>query len=320
MRTLPRWALATDRAPCQFAAMAAIEPNGQCRQNGAAKPDERRNYGLREGEIAAELPAQFDASLYYIGRIRTPWKRREDCPKNAPRDPTRSAPSNSIRAGPRASRVSKPSATWCCSIGWTRRGAICACSRRAITPSTAAPLRCARRRGPIRSRVSVVRLVGIDGNKLTVVGLDCLDDTPLLDIKPYFASTDSVPDASVGWHAKRRSYGSLSPRAARNRQASAANEIQPRILRRHGRACPGHPDSGGKAVPRIIGIAGTKPGNDARRSNVSRAQRSMKRSGMMRCRPGIVVISEQRSAPRPRRSRHQRCTTACCTASGKRGK
>ncbi len=36
---------------------------------------------------------------------------------------------------------------------------------------------------------------------LSVVGLDCLDDTPLLDIKPYFASTDSVPDASVGWHA-----------------------------------------------------------------------------------------------------------------------
>ena len=25
----------------------------------------------------------FDASLYFIGRIRTPWHRREDCPKNA---------------------------------------------------------------------------------------------------------------------------------------------------------------------------------------------------------------------------------------------
>ena len=38
--------------------------------------------GLREGEAAVELPARFDASLYYIGRIHTPWKRREDCPKN----------------------------------------------------------------------------------------------------------------------------------------------------------------------------------------------------------------------------------------------
>jgi len=37
---------------------------------------------LREGEIAVELPERFDASLYYIGRIHTPWTRREDCPKN----------------------------------------------------------------------------------------------------------------------------------------------------------------------------------------------------------------------------------------------
>jgi tRNA (Thr-GGU) A37 N-methylase len=49
--------------------------------------------------------------------------------------------------------------------------------------------------------VSVARLVRIESNELTVVGLDCLDATPLLDIKPYFASTDSVPDALVGWHA-----------------------------------------------------------------------------------------------------------------------
>jgi len=37
---------------------------------------------LREGEIAVELPTRFDASLYYIGHIHTPWIRREDCPKN----------------------------------------------------------------------------------------------------------------------------------------------------------------------------------------------------------------------------------------------
>src|SRR5438874_3852742 len=38
---------------------------------------------MREDEIAVELPQAFDASLYFIGRIRTPWSRREDCPKNA---------------------------------------------------------------------------------------------------------------------------------------------------------------------------------------------------------------------------------------------
>jgi tRNA (Thr-GGU) A37 N-methylase len=51
--------------------------------------------------------------------------------------------------------------------------------------------------------VSVVRLRNVQGNKLSVAGLDCLDNTPLLDLKPYFASTDAAPDAVVGWHAKR---------------------------------------------------------------------------------------------------------------------
>jgi tRNA-Thr(GGU) m(6)t(6)A37 methyltransferase TsaA len=59
-------------------------------------------------------------------------------------------------------------------------------------------------RSPVRPNpiaVSVARLIRIEGNTLSVVGLDCVDDTPLLDLKPYFASTDAVPDASVGWHA-----------------------------------------------------------------------------------------------------------------------
>jgi tRNA (Thr-GGU) A37 N-methylase len=62
-------------------------------------------------------------------------------------------------------------------------------------------------RSPVRPNpiaLSVARLVRIDANRLTVVGIDCLDNTPLLDIKPYFATTDAVPDAVVGWHAARK--------------------------------------------------------------------------------------------------------------------
>jgi tRNA (Thr-GGU) A37 N-methylase len=51
--------------------------------------------------------------------------------------------------------------------------------------------------------MSVVKLVKIESNNLAVIGLDCLDGTPLLDLKPYFASTDSVPEAVVGWHRAR---------------------------------------------------------------------------------------------------------------------
>jgi tRNA-Thr(GGU) m(6)t(6)A37 methyltransferase TsaA len=61
-------------------------------------------------------------------------------------------------------------------------------------------------RSPVRPNpiaASVVRLIRLDGNTLDVTGLDCMDGTPLLDIKPYFASTDAVPDATVGWHAAK---------------------------------------------------------------------------------------------------------------------
>ena len=40
-------------------------------------------FGIRAGEVTVELPNTFDAALYYIGRIRTPWTRLDDCPKNA---------------------------------------------------------------------------------------------------------------------------------------------------------------------------------------------------------------------------------------------
>ena len=40
-------------------------------------------YGIRPGEVAVELPKEFDAGLYFIGRIHTPWATRDECPKNA---------------------------------------------------------------------------------------------------------------------------------------------------------------------------------------------------------------------------------------------
>src|SRR5260370_38380114 len=50
---------------------------------GEPMNDNDNAFGIRDGEVAIDLPETFDASLYFIGRIRTPWTRREDCPKNA---------------------------------------------------------------------------------------------------------------------------------------------------------------------------------------------------------------------------------------------
>jgi len=40
------------------------------------------------------------------------------------------------------------------------------------------------------------KIVKVSGRKITVSGLDALDGTPVIDIKPYVPSIDSIPDAS----------------------------------------------------------------------------------------------------------------------------
>ncbi len=48
--------------------------------------------------------------------------------------------------------------------------------------------------------VTVCRLRGIEGATLRVEGLDLVDGTPVLDVKPYIAVYDAVPDAELpGW-------------------------------------------------------------------------------------------------------------------------
>ena len=49
--------------------------------------------------------------------------------------------------------------------------------------------------------LTVVRLLSRRGTTLIVGGIDVLDGTPLLDIKPYVARFDSVPEATEGWLA-----------------------------------------------------------------------------------------------------------------------
>jgi tRNA-Thr(GGU) m(6)t(6)A37 methyltransferase TsaA len=49
----------------------------------------------------------------------------------------------------------------------------------------------------------VVELLERNGRLLTVRGMDALDGSPLVDIKPYSPQIDSVPHARIGWHKKR---------------------------------------------------------------------------------------------------------------------
>jgi tRNA-Thr(GGU) m(6)t(6)A37 methyltransferase TsaA len=180
--------------------MAEIAKSNDSPDNAAA---DAAPYGLREGETAVALPERFDASLYFIGRIHTPWRERGECPKNA----RESDAVCTIVVDPRWAKGLNglETATHIIVLYWmdqARRDLVVQSPRHYAERNGTFALRSPARPNPIA--LSVARLERIDGNTLSVVGLDCLDDTPLLDIKPYFASTDSVPDANVGWHANRK--------------------------------------------------------------------------------------------------------------------
>jgi len=59
--------------------------------------------------------------------------------------------------------------------------------------ATRSPLR------PSHIGLSIVELLSVEGNRLRVRGVDILDGTPLLDIKPYIPQFDHRPDANSGW-------------------------------------------------------------------------------------------------------------------------
>lgn len=159
----------------------------------------QKDFGIRPGEKAVDLLAQPDAGVYFIGRIRTPWRERKDCPKNA----RGSDAVCTVELDPRFADGLKDveSCSHLVLLYWmdkAPRNLVLQSPAHYGTQRGTFALRSPARPNPIA--LSVVKLVGIEGNALKVVGLDCLDGTPLLDIKPYFASVDSVPEATVGWH------------------------------------------------------------------------------------------------------------------------
>jgi len=142
-----------------------------------------RDKELREGELAVEMPPPRDASVVFIGRIRTPWTSREDTPRQGRHD------------GPVCRlEIFEP---WVPAlkgvdfysnlevIYWLHR------SRRDLVLQSPKDNRSTRGTFSLRSPVrpnpigtSIVKLVKVEGSTVLVRGLDCLDETPLLDIKP----------------------------------------------------------------------------------------------------------------------------------------
>jgi tRNA-Thr(GGU) m(6)t(6)A37 methyltransferase TsaA len=142
-----------------------------------------RDNGLREGELAVEMPLGRDAGLVFIGRIRTPWTSRLDAPRQGRHD------------GPVCRlEIFEP---WVPAlkgvdfysnlevIYWlhqSRRDLVLQSPKNNKSTRGTFSLRSPQRPNPLGT--SIVKLVGIEGSTVLVRGLDCLDETPLVDLKP----------------------------------------------------------------------------------------------------------------------------------------
>ena len=142
-----------------------------------------REMEIREGEIAVDVPPPRDAALYFIGRIRTPWTSRLETPRQGRHD------------GPVCRlEIFEP---WVPAIlgvdfyenleviYWlhqSRRDLVTQSPRSNGATTGTFALRSPVRPNPIAT--SIVKFVGLEGNTVLVRGLDCLDETPLIDLKP----------------------------------------------------------------------------------------------------------------------------------------
>jgi tRNA-Thr(GGU) m(6)t(6)A37 methyltransferase TsaA len=142
-----------------------------------------REQEIREGELAIDTPPARDAALYFIGRIRTPWTSRLMTPRQGRVD------------GPVCRlEIFEP---WVPAlkgvdfyqnlevIYWLhhslRNLVLQSPKHNGLTRGTFS-LRSPVRPNPIGT--SIVKLVGVEGSSVLVRGLDCLDETPLIDLKP----------------------------------------------------------------------------------------------------------------------------------------
>jgi tRNA-Thr(GGU) m(6)t(6)A37 methyltransferase TsaA len=139
-----------------------------------------------------------------IGRARTPWRRREDAPHQPSAAPD-SAGLIEIDPEYRPALVDLD--------GFDRIWVIFVFDRSRGWAARVKPPRGGPKRGVFATRAPnrpsqigltcvALKSVDIEQGLLQVEGIDLLDGTPVLDIKPYLAVFDSFPAASHGWLEK----------------------------------------------------------------------------------------------------------------------
>jgi len=142
---------------------------------------------LRVGEVAVGMPDRPDMGVYFIGVIRTPWKTRAECPKRGAPD----GPVCELQIDPRwhqaltglEGHARVQVLYW---MHHARRDLVLQTPYRTMITTGTFALRSPVRPNPIAS--SFVDLVSVEDGVVRVRGLDCLDGTPLIDLKPDHAA------------------------------------------------------------------------------------------------------------------------------------
>jgi len=142
-----------------------------------------RENEIRQGEVSVAMPAKADAGLFFIGRIGTPWTSRLVTPRQGRVDGPVCRieifePWHEALAG--IERYERLEVLYWLHL--SRRDLVRQSpAKDGVTYGTFA-LRSPVRPNPIGT--SIATLVGIEGTTVLVRGLDCLDGTPLIDLKP----------------------------------------------------------------------------------------------------------------------------------------
>ena len=146
---------------------------------------------------AARAP---DAGLVFIGRVASPWTRREDCPKNTMEALGRGKTARlKIDEPYRAGLDGLDGYSHLILLTWLDRAPrdlIKQTPRHAETARGTFALRSPVRPNPIGLHVVPIVSVNVAEGIIEIAGIDVLDETPILDIKSYFASTDAIADAT----------------------------------------------------------------------------------------------------------------------------
>ena len=136
-----------------------------------------------------------------IGRLRTPWKTTRECPRNGRRADPPPLCMAELLPEFQPGLLCIETYTHLILLYWLdQAGApeLVFTPPNDSLPRGAFATRTPRRPNPVG--LSVVKLERVAGPGLLEVRfLDCVDGTPLLDIKPYLPSTDCEPGASMGF-------------------------------------------------------------------------------------------------------------------------